>query len=69
MFPLGISYLSVNFFGTKYYGEAFYPFLTWEDYKSPLIGFSLFMIGHYSFDFFCRKVNSLEFVNDTRKAQ
>ena len=61
MIPLGIVYLSVNLFGTKYYGEPFYPFLTWEDYKSPLIGATLIAIGYYSFDSFCRRVNRLEF--------
>ncbi len=55
--PLGIVYLSVNFFGTKYYGEPFYPFLTWEDYKSPVLGISLFMICYKTFGFFCDKVN------------
>ena len=65
MIPLGITYLSVNFIGTKYYREAFYPFLTWEDYKSPLIGFILVLVGYKSFDSFCRRVNSLNFENDT----
>ncbi len=71
MVPLGIVYLSVNLFGTKYYGEPFYPFLSWEDYKSPLIGATLIGIGYYSFDSFCRRVNKLEFVRGdvTRKSK
>ena len=66
MIPMGIAYLFVNFCGTKYYGQALYPFLTWEDYKSPMIGFTLVAIGYYTFDFFCHIVNRLQFVRDTK---
>ena len=63
--------MSVNLFGTKYYGEPFYPFLTWEDYKSPLIGATLIAIAYYSFDFFCNKVNRLNFdtIDSTGKTE
>ena len=65
MIILGIIYLPVNFIGTKYYGEPIYPFMTWEDYKSPLIGLILVLIGYTSFDSFCRRVNRFEFENST----
>jgi hypothetical protein len=68
MIPLGVAYLFVNYCGTKYYGEPLYPFLSWVDYKSPLIGSMLVVIGYYSFDFFCRIVNRLEFITDKKSS-
>ncbi len=58
MIVLAISYLTVNFLGTKIRNEAIYPFLDWKDYKSPLIGGILTSIGYYSFESFCNLVNS-----------
>jgi len=44
MVPIAIFYSVVNFAASKYRGRALYPFLTWEDYTSPLlcVGITLF---------------------------
>ena len=50
MLPLGFVYLIVNFIGTKIIGMPVYPFLSWTDIKSPIIGIALVVVGRYNYD-------------------
>jgi hypothetical protein len=59
MIPVGLAYLLVNFLGTVIRGEPVYPFLTWKDYKSPLIGVGLVAVGKFSYDISCWMISKL----------
>ena len=35
--PIGLIYGLINYLATVKSGKSIYPFLTWEDYRTPLI--------------------------------
>ncbi len=59
MIPVGFVYLVVNFIGTLVREEPVYPFLTWKDYKSPLIGVALVISGKVNYDITCWIINKV----------
>jgi hypothetical protein len=59
MIPVGIIYLIVNLLGTLIRGQPVYPFLSWKDYKSPIIGIALVFIGKFSYDISCWLISKL----------
>ena len=59
MIPVGLAYLVVNLVGTIVREEPVYPFLTWKDYKSPLIAGGLVISGKVNYDIVCWIVNKV----------
>jgi hypothetical protein len=53
MIPVGALYLVVNFVGSVVREEPVYPFLTWKDYKSPVIGVVLVGAGKVNYSAVC----------------
>lgn len=64
----GPFYLAINAFGCWERGYALYPFLPWNgwtDYKSMIVGISLFVAGVYLFYGTCKLVNWFKGNNNT----
>jgi len=59
MIPVGLLYLIVNFVGTIIREEPVYPFLTWKDYKSPIISVVLVASGKVNYDIVCWIINKV----------
>ena len=71
MIPVGLLYLVVNLIGTIIREEPVYPFLTWKDYKSPLIAGVSVISGKFNYDIVCWIINKVtkKRLNNTKSAK